>query len=344
MLTDLLQHQTTLQWITESTPDFITVIDLDYKILYVNRVVEGLKKDDIIGYPLFKLVKPDDQERVKKIFDLVVKTNKMISYETFYELPNGEKQYFESIAKPLFKDDLLVGLSISSRDITEKRIQQKKIKELLESKNNELTYFAKNMNHDLRNYFDVILKYLELYEMDKNDEHINQAKLLLKKTEEILYHSIKLADLGLVIDHKTEISLPNIISQLTKTFSKVDIIVRENIPNLLGDHNKVLQIFKNLIENALVHGDATIVEIGFKYVKDYDNLTFYVLNNGKSIPPEISEKIFTKGFSIKNIERNSGLGLYITKKIVNSHGWTISLADTEHVTFEIKVPLSDILF
>ncbi|MFX0173562.1 MAG: sensor histidine kinase [Candidatus Hodarchaeota archaeon] len=105
--------------------------------------------------------------------------------------------------------------------------------------------------------------------------------------------------------------------------------------SLLCDHQKVIQIFKNLLDNAVVHGKPKKSEIKLKKLEKEKQIL--IINDGTKIPFEIKDKIFKREFSIKK-ERN-GFGLAIVEKLVEAHSWRIHFYSTpESTIFYIVIP------
>lgn len=128
-----------------------------------------------------------------------------------------------------------------------------------------------------------------------------------------------------------------------KTFS---IDIDEKVPAILADKDKFQQVMTNLIENAAKYGDANS-EIFIKSVCLDDFVSIKVINNGIEIADEDKEKIFTKFSRIDNPltrkVQGSGLGLYITKSLVEKMGGKISVNSQNHITvFEVMLPTANI--
>ena len=87
--------------VAESSADYIMMLDLDFKIQFINRTEEGLTKEQVIGTPLYLLVEEKDQSRVKRAFEEVVQKKLPINYETTYIRPDNSTIYYESIASPI---------------------------------------------------------------------------------------------------------------------------------------------------------------------------------------------------------------------------------------------------
>jgi len=116
-------------------------------------------------------------------------------------------------------------------------------------------------------------------------------------------------------------------------------IAAETIP-ILADPHQLGRIFNNIFKNAIqaipddrVGKVLVNVEMQKKWVK------ILISDNGKGIPPELSEKIFSPNFSTKN--SGMGLGLAITKKIIEQFGGNIHFSSELNVgtVFEINFPL-----
>lgn len=112
---------------------------------------------------------------------------------------------------------------------------------------------------------------------------------------------------------------------------------------VLGDHDRLLQVFVNLFNNAVNYGH----EGGLCTVRSFvvgDHVRVEVADNGSGIAPEhltrLFERFYRVGKSRSRNEGGSGLGLAIVKHIVESHGGTITVDSTEGkgTTFAITLP------
>ena len=107
-----------------------------------------------------------------------------------------------------------------------------------------------------------------------------------------------------------------------------------------GDRELLVQLFSNLVENALRHtptGTAITIEIGH----GDDQVVVSVCDNGPGIPKEIQEKIWVSFFTTKGGSGGTGLGLSSVMQIVNQHGGSISL-DSEAgkgAMFSVRLPV-----
>jgi signal transduction histidine kinase len=125
-----------------------------------------------------------------------------------------------------------------------------------------------------------------------------------------------------------------------------EIKIDDKTPHILADKDKFQQIMTNLIENASKYGDENSTII-VKSTYTEENVSISVINQGIEIEKSDFEKIFTKFSRIDNPltrkVQGSGLGLYITKNLVEKMGGKISVQSENHQTaFEVTLPCANI--
>ncbi len=157
-----------LSWITQASHDYLMMLDLNLKIQFINRTEEGLSLEDLLGKPLYIFVEEKYQTFVQSNLNKAIRENKPIYYETTYQRPDGTIINYESIASPIVQNNQVIGLTVTSRDITmRKQIEnalKQKTHELVERIKEltclyELSKFATNLNRSIE---EVINKTIEL--------------------------------------------------------------------------------------------------------------------------------------------------------------------------------------
>ena len=108
------------------------------------------------------------------------------------------------------------------------------------------------------------------------------------------------------------------------------------------DYLQFKRVIKNLVSNAIIYGKSgTDIEITAKQKNDY--AYFYVKDHGRGIAKEDIDKVFNKFYSAHKKFRKigTGLGLYLSKKLVNAHGGELSVSskEGEWSEFVIKIPV-----
>jgi signal transduction histidine kinase len=122
----------------------------------------------------------------------------------------------------------------------------------------------------------------------------------------------------------------------------------KRIPQILVDVDKFQQIMTNLIENAAKYSnDNTKIIIKTDYSCCPDYISVKIIDEGIGISPEDMDKIFTKFSRIDNPltrkVQGSGLGLYITKVLVEKMNGQIRVESKDGMTtFEVLIPVENL--
>ncbi len=127
----------------------------------------------------------------------------------------------------------------------------------------------------------------------------------------------------------------------------INIIGLDLLPQvqLTADYDLIYQAIYNLTDNAIKFTDDGGT-VNFDVKTDGKKLFFAISNTGKGIPADSLPYVFERFYKVdksRSANKNStGLGLYLGKTIIRSHGGTITVSSTENVitTFEIMLPLN----
>lgn len=132
-------------------------------------------------------------------------------------------------------------------------------------------------------------------------------------------------------------------NDFTIRFPKRDILViADNNIFLTGDRLLLQMAINNLLDNALKYsGKEDKIHVELK--KANDGIRLLIKDEGKGIPDEEKSRIFNKFYRVGNLHtkeaKGTGLGLYLTKKIVEQHNGTITVKDNNSrgSIFEVKL-------
>jgi signal transduction histidine kinase len=117
-----------------------------------------------------------------------------------------------------------------------------------------------------------------------------------------------------------------------------------DIPPILGDRDRLLQVFENLIGNALKFTDAG-GRITVGVAPGESGALFWVADTGRGMTPEELARVFDRFWqaSARSGRLGAGLGLPITKGIVEAHGGRIWVESTpgQGSSFFFSIPLSE---
>ncbi|WP_455223409.1 PAS domain S-box protein [Kaarinaea lacus] len=114
--------------ITENSSDHIVTLDENLDIQFVNFASPGLTREELIGTPIYQYVVKERQQEIKQLLEHAFKSGERCSYETEYTDPEGNTIYYESIVAPKIVGDKVVGLTLNSRDVTERKQVQEALR------------------------------------------------------------------------------------------------------------------------------------------------------------------------------------------------------------------------
>jgi light-regulated signal transduction histidine kinase (bacteriophytochrome) len=119
-------------------------------------------------------------------------------------------------------------------------------------------------------------------------------------------------------------------------------VIPEPLPTVLADGSQILQLFQNLIGNALKFRDHKPPEVRISAERADKGWLFSVRDNGIGIDPQYGERIFLIFQRLHTVDQypGTGIGLAICKKIVERHGgqiWVESKAG-EGAVFKFLIP------
>jgi len=241
---------------------------------------------------------------------------------------------YEVFVHPQRINNLSVGRVFSLHDITDQRLAE----DAITVANNKLMLLSTLTRHDIFNQITALSAYLELVEMDNRDPgasgHISAMKKSLETIRFQLEFTRDYQDLGLKKPGWN--SVETAFAKASESFGGRDVTFRCETGNVeIFADPMIGQVFYNLMDNSLRHGEERISEIRLSVMRVDPDLLLVYEDNGTGVVPEEKEKIFLKGFG-----RHTGLGMFLIKEILSITGITIREAGIyrQGVRFEIHVP------
>ena len=244
-------------------------------------------------------------------------------------------------------------------DITRQKMDEEKIKNTMDElkrSNNELERFAYVSSHDLQEPLRMVTLFSQLLEKrykDKLDndadefiEYIVQGSQRMKQLiDDLLEYSRVTSRAKEFKNVKLEEVLDVVLTNLSISIVEYDVTISHDpLPIVHGDQSQLLQVFQNLIINAIKFHGQNHPEIHISAQKDEKEWIFSVADNGIGIDPEHQTQIF-EVFKRLNHNRNDypgfGIGLSITQKIIIHHGGRIWVESKlgKGTTFYFTLPL-----
>lgn len=215
--------------------------------------------------------------------------------------------------------------------------------------------FLANMSHEIRTPLNAIEGFSRVMcETDSQEERSKYMEIIESNNARLLTLINEILDLsrvesGEVAIKKTMTDLNEICKNLQNTFKfrcPEAVQMVWNKPNMVvtlnTDANRLMQVFSNLISNALKHTSKGSITYGYRLISDGQEVEFFVSDTGSGIAPEDMEHIFKSYVSkdAETMQNGYGLGLPLSKIIVEKLGGNITVSSTlgEGSTFRFVLP------
>lgn len=363
---DLLSPQN-CQAILDTTVDSIVTINEDSIILAFNKNAEktfGYSRNEVIG----------------KNVNILMPEPYYSQHSTYVQnyLTTGQKKIIgigrEAVAKKkdgtIFPIDLAVSEVITDsnrlftgiiRDITIKKKEEEtlKLNTKLEAELKAKNEYVSIIGHELRTQLSSIYGSLRLLlnEQNLSDKMRELVSITLRSSERLNGIVNDVLDIerirsGKLLVPKEPIELVAAIKEAIATvqpFAKqMEVTIIEENPYsqvlIFGDYNRILRVMINFLTNAMKFSPPQ-GKVFITVTEEKDIVRVSVHDQGKGIPKEFHEKIFTPFFQVPDsgarIVGGIGLGLYICKNIINQLGGKIGFTSKpgEGTTFYFELPI-----
>ena len=222
----------------------------------------------------------------------------------------------------------------------------------------EIEEFASDVSHELKNPLTSLKSSNDLLKTNKLEEK-NRDLLIKNMGKDIDRMNILISDISnytltqveMSEEIYEEVEIINFLNNFKNTLSNKDyeLIIKNSEKEIFLkiNKNKFLQVIYSLIDNSLTYikGNYKILII---IKTDDKNCIINFVDQGPGISLDYKNKIFERFYTDRENDRNShsGLGLSISKKIIDSFGGSLNLVKNSHfgfegACFEIKLPLKD---
>ncbi|RKS83357.1 PAS domain S-box-containing protein [Haloarcula quadrata] len=313
------------QQIIENSTDIATIIDPEGTITYVSSAVKdvlGHDPEELIGANGFRYQPEETQgavaDAVEHVLDNPAETKRV---QTRFRRADSSWCWIESTLRNRLDDNVIDGILVSSRDITERKEREQE----LHRQNSRLNEFASVISHDLRNPLNVAqgrAAILQQRDDDELQEHLTPLVRSLDRMESIIEDTLTLARQGETVGGTDPISVVDLIGKCWAGVETGEATLEiEDEFTLRGDHDRLQHVFENLFRNAVEHGgeDVTV------WVGRCGEDCLYVEDDGPGIPPSDRDAVLEPGHT--SVSGGTGFGLTIVKRIAEAHGWEVAITD-----------------
>lgn len=361
---DLRVHRKTTelriaQFSIDIAADAIFWLDKQGDFIYVNNAANnmlGFPKNELMQKSIFEIVPEFSKDSWNSYWAQVKKKGSYV-IQLYYKTKMGNEIPVEAAFN--FREFEGEEFNfIFSRDITERKVSEEKLKnakEKAERSDKLKSAFLANMSHEIRTPMNAIIGFIHLL----GDQDITQKQkgeiieLAQSSGNDLLNIINDIIDISKIeadelTVNKSLIYVNRLISGIYKTYlNDIGYLQKDNLnlkleiePDgdrvaIFTDRSRFKQIINNFINNALKYTDSGEVVIGYKKITQGGRrlLKFYVRDSGIGIPEERLQDIFDRFNQLADDRvksyKGSGLGLAISKKLVELLGGQIGLESVE---------------
>lgn len=361
----LIQSEEKYRLLIDNIPDVVWTSDREGNIIFISPNVEmiyGYTPNEIYesGNKLwFDRIYPEHKEIFENAYESLFKFNTKFNIEYKIQRKDGEWIWLHDKAiKTYEKNGIEYAYGVFS-DITESKFMKEQLihSERMATLGNMVAWIV----HEINNPLSVIKGYAQALQTEGAGQ-INHRELsnICKSAERIsvftrqLLSFIKYNKNAVSLFEPTDVHL--ILEEALSTFiNKLNMqsikLIKEydSHPITINcDANQILQLFTNLIVNALDSMESQGIAERILCIKTqiHNNSARIILKDtGCGIPSEHINKIFEPFFTTKTVNKGTGLGLAICQKIVYDHAGKIKVESRvgNGATFTIILPMSKVV-
>lgn len=339
-----------IQTIVANLSDGLMVFDQDSKLYLMNIQAEKffeIKVGEILGKKITELTQTPYLFSFKNIFSEGLK-------EIFRtELLIRESLILEITAAPMFKGQERTGFLVVIHDVTREKNVEKMKSEFVSVSAHQLRTPLSAIKWTLRAILDGDMGTLSPEQVDLLDKTYISNERMISLVNDLL--DVSRIEEGRNSYRPTLGSLEPLVvgfidsfkeaaerKQVALEFNKLN----NNIPKIMFDPERIKLVIQNLIENAVRYtppgGKVTVT-----LKNDKKEVELVVQDSGVGIPQNQQARIFTKFFRGQNVVRmeteGTGLGLFISKNIIEAHNGRIWFESEENkgTTFHFALPITE---
>jgi PAS domain S-box-containing protein len=377
-LRDINERKLALEALRQSEERFRSVLDNSLDMIYSLNLQTGRYEyvspasERILGYSPEEVIRrsleesratihPEDVQRLdENVIELIASKGATAS-RIRYRVKHKELGYrWMSDSRSVVYDNGHTPVAVvgSMRDITERKDTEEKLNQImaeLARSNTELERFAYVASHDLQEPLRMVASYTQLLarrykgKLDADaDEFIGYAVDGATRMQQLINALLDYSRVGTRIKPfeatDCEAVFSNAVANLNAAIKETDAVVEHDpLPTVVADATQMVQLFQNLIGNAVkFHGDEK-PEVHVKAARNGTEWIFSVSDNGIGIDPKYFDRIFVIFHRLhgRGEYPGTGIGLAICKKIIERHKGRIWVESQpgKGATFYFTIPM-----
>jgi len=328
--------------ILSSVPDIIMEVDTNKVYTWANDAGLEFFGEDVIGREAAYYFEKEQStyDTVQPLFEGL---ENAVYVESWQRRKDGEIRLLAWWCKSLVDENgIVTGTLSTARDITDSNAveeERKRLIQQLQEKTSELERFIYTVSHDLKSPLITITGFLGFLSEDfkKQDEdgfnsNVSRITKSAERMKQLLNELLELSRIGRKMNPIEKVNLGTLVQKAMESVSGrikesgAVVEIDPNLPEVMVDRDRFLQVYENLIDNAVKFSsgqeEPPRIKVGVRRNERGEQIMF-VSDNGIGIETHYIDKVFDLFEKIDNSSSGTGVGLAIVKRIIESHGGTI---------------------
>jgi len=348
----ILKREEYIDSIMQTVREPLLVLDGDRKVISANRSFYQafqVKPGEVEGKVLYDLGNRQwDIPKLRKLLEEILPKNTVfLDFEIEHDFKTLGRRIMVLNASRIFHETKRMQMILLAiEDITERKRAERELKqaealkqavEALELSNRDLEQFAYVASHDLQEPLRMVASFTQLLakryqgKLDKDaDEFIAYivagAERMQVLINDLLTYS-RVDTRGESFEPiDSEAAFDQAIANLRVAIEKGEaVITHDPLPPLIADNSQIVQLFQNLLGNAIKFHGKEPPRIHVSARQENNEWVFSFRDNGIGIAPEYFDRVFVIFQRLHSREEypGTGTGLAICKRIVERHGGRI---------------------
>jgi PAS domain S-box-containing protein len=348
-----------------SDPHPIFILDSQtFEIRDMNQRAQdsyGYTREELLGLQFLEIGVENDKELAQALVNLTEDQSLLFTKKRHYR--KGRKPFYVNINLSYAKYGEDNVIMVSTTDITE--VVEKETQLIQAGKMTTLGVMAAGMAHEINQPLNVIqvcadffLKMLKRGAKIDDEDLRTMANDIVANVERatgVIKHVRDFARQSEPVRSRVNINDPirDVFKVLGHQLKVHDIEVLQDLdpdlPDIMAEHNRLEQVFINLVSNAIDAMDEksnradsqdSVKKLSLKSFAQGDDVIVHVSDTGTGMPEEVKNKIFEPFFTTKKVGKGTGLGVSISYGIVKDYGGDIEIESEpgKGTTFKLIFP------
>jgi two-component system NtrC family sensor kinase len=349
---EIEEHRRFTSLVIDSLPVGLYVVDRSYRIQAWNRKREtgtqGLRRDDVVGRPVFEVLTRQPPDQLKAEFDRVFQTGEIQQSEQEVTL-GGERRWFRLSKIPMrLEGDLITHVITIGEDVTGWHGMQKQIMQT--EKLAAIGQLAAGIMHEINNPLATISACVAAIQGDPGSPPDEYLEIIDREVARCSRITDGLLDFSRpkATTRKGPVGLNELVEESLsllrhhRRFKRLEVVrdLDPDSPRTIGDSEQLLQVLMALMLNAVDAMEQGAGQLTVRSARTGEGIMLEVTDTGVGIPGAELSKIFEPFYTTKSPGRGTGLGLSICYGIVTGHGGRIEVDSIpgRGSTFRVLLP------